>query len=311
MAPSQTTDPARLHSIWPAIAAALAVNLGALLSLRLAHGRFFFDDSPDLVPVEIALSTPIPHLDNALNFQRPQPLETPFVLENKVPPELFDQFQPNVAKPNGLLDLDDGGTALATDPKRNGGGGGDAAQSPEFGHIETGDHVWARMKWKPDAGAEIVAAGDESGTGASIPGTLKAPGAGIGLGNGEGSGALASQGGGRGSGAGLGGSNSGTGLGTAPPLGLTRRPMLLSKVDPIYPESARLARHSGSVMLNVEVLPSGNVGEVTVQSSSGFSELDQAAVTAAKQYRFAGALKDGQPISFWFQRPFRFTVTVE
>src|SRR5205823_1393955 len=79
---------------------------------------------------------------------------------------------------------------------------------------------------------------------------------------------------------------------TPPTAGLTA-PQLLERVEPVYPEAARAGGVGG---LELDVLADGSVGEVKVAHAAGFG-LDEAAVAAAKKFRFKPATKDGQPIA--------------
>ncbi len=60
-----------------------------------------------------------------------------------------------------------------------------------------------------------------------------------------------------------------------------------SRIDPVYPASAQAAGQQGVVLLDVQVDPYGNVMNVSILQSSGFSELDAAAVQAVKRWHFA------------------------
>ena len=289
-----------------------AINLVVIFTLTFTvpHVQSESDEIDLAAPVEVQLAAPRnPAEECETPLTEPVPFASAFAIQNNLPTDIFSKIQPDEKKINGLLDAEDGGSQLRPEGIRSGGGGGDGADSLVMGHVATEDRVWARMKWKSDHNAKEVAAGDDNGRGMTVPGVLKNPGGGSGLGNGTGSGALGSQGSGTGSGAGVNGSGIGTGLGTAPPLAESRKPGVISMTRGIYPPSARAAHHEGTVTLSVEVLPAGAVGKVEVKTSSGYGELDQAAVDAARDWRFTGALKDGKPVSFWYAIPYRFTLT--
>lgn len=67
-------------------------------------------------------------------------------------------------------------------------------------------------------------------------------------------------------------------------------------IRPDYPKGARQRGEEGNVLLEIEVLADGTVGEVKVVGSSGFGELDAAAVKAARAARFTPAKSDGNPV---------------
>jgi Ca-activated chloride channel homolog len=78
---------------------------------------------------------------------------------------------------------------------------------------------------------------------------------------------------------------------------------LILKVDPAYPELARQARVSGKVVLTLTVDEEGNVTDVNVVS--GHPLLDDAAVNAVKQWKYAPTLLNGEPA------PVSITATVD
>jgi protein TonB len=67
--------------------------------------------------------------------------------------------------------------------------------------------------------------------------------------------------------------------------------------DPIYPEAARRRGEQGRVMLRVNVSSGGEPVFVTVQQSSGFPRLDDAAAAAVRQWRFEPAARDGKTVA--------------
>ncbi len=77
---------------------------------------------------------------------------------------------------------------------------------------------------------------------------------------------------------------------------------LVYRVDPVYPQIAKLARQSGSVILEVNVDEEGNVREVKVLSGNPL--LNEAAVSAVMQWKYSPTLLNGEPV------PVTATVTV-
>ena len=63
-------------------------------------------------------------------------------------------------------------------------------------------------------------------------------------------------------------------------------------VRPVYPRVAKEEGWEGIVLLRVLVHTSGRPGTITIQKSSGHKILDDAAIEAIRQWRFAPA-KDG------------------
>jgi periplasmic protein TonB len=77
---------------------------------------------------------------------------------------------------------------------------------------------------------------------------------------------------------------------------------------PRYPAEARRRGYEGTVLLNIQVLAGGAVGEVTIARSSGYDMLDDAAVEAVKQWRFAPAKVGGQAVEANVTLPVQFVL---
>jgi protein TonB len=74
-------------------------------------------------------------------------------------------------------------------------------------------------------------------------------------------------------------------------------PVVTKDVKPRYPEAALKARINGTVEMQAVVLEDGTVGEVTVTKSLDTEYgLDDAAVTALKQWMFKPGTKDGKAV---------------
>jgi TonB family protein len=117
------------------------------------------------------------------------------------------------------------------------------------------------------------------------------PGSGGGIGSGKGGGI------GSGDGAGLGpGSGGGVGGGVFRVGGGVTAPSLLYKVEPEYSEEARKAKYQGTVLLYIEVDPSGRATNIRVQRSLGLG-LDEKAIEAVKKWKFSPGKKDGKPVT--------------
>ncbi|GHS91827.1 hypothetical protein FACS1894139_17250 [Planctomycetales bacterium] len=75
---------------------------------------------------------------------------------------------------------------------------------------------------------------------------------------------------------------------------------------PTYPEAARRRRQEGTVWLRLEIDARGAVRTATVDASSGYPLLDEAAVRAARQWRFRPATRFGQPAADTVRAPVEF-----
>ena len=98
----------------------------------------------------------------------------------------------------------------------------------------------------------------------------------------------------------------GGGVGSGQALSGLARPLGGYQVKPRYPESARRAGFQGVTRLRVHVLESGRVGEVMVDQSAGFRDLDLAAMDAVRKWRFEPARRGKEPVSVWVMLPVKF-----
>jgi len=117
------------------------------------------------------------------------------------------------------------------------------------------------------------------------------PGSGGGIGSGRGGGVGSGDGGGFGP-----GSGGGVGGGVFRVGGGVSAPVLLSKKEPEYSEEARKAKYQGTVLLYIEVNPSGQAVNIKVARSLGLG-LDEKAIEAVKQWKFKPGYKDGKPVT--------------
>jgi periplasmic protein TonB len=117
------------------------------------------------------------------------------------------------------------------------------------------------------------------------------PGSGAGIGSGSGGGVGSGRGGGLGPGEG-----GGFGGGVFKVGGGVTAPQLLYKVEPEYSEEARKAKFQGTVVLYVEVDPSGHAINPKVIRSLGLG-LDEKAIEAIRKWKFKPGYKDGKPVT--------------
>ena len=117
------------------------------------------------------------------------------------------------------------------------------------------------------------------------------PGSGGGIGSGSGGGVGSGKGGGFGPGEG-----GGVGGGVYRVGGGVTAPVLLYKKEPEYSEEARKAKYQGTVLLYIEVDPSGKAVNIRVQHSLGLG-LDEKAIEAVRQWKFKPGYKDGKPVT--------------
>ena len=85
-------------------------------------------------------------------------------------------------------------------------------------------------------------------------------------------------------------------------------PTATFKVLPQYPANVLQTGTTGAVLLSVLVGLNGLPENIAVKTSSGIAELDQAAVTALKQWRFSPASQGGATLASWYDIPVRFEI---
>ena len=68
-------------------------------------------------------------------------------------------------------------------------------------------------------------------------------------------------------------------------------------IRPDYPKGARQRGEQGDVILEIRVTAEGTVDAVKIATSSGFAELDEAAVRAAKAAKFSPARSGREPVA--------------
>ncbi len=67
-------------------------------------------------------------------------------------------------------------------------------------------------------------------------------------------------------------------------------------------------RHEGTVILLVLVGADGTVKKVEVKKSSGYRELDRAAINAARDWKFNPGSRNGVPYEAWAEVPVSFNL---
>lgn len=133
---------------------------------------------------------------------------------------------------------------------------------------------------------------DRAGVLQEARGEAESRGAGGGGGVGSGSGTGLGSGDGSGVGPGSGG---GTGGGPYRPGSGIQPPRLLREVRADYTDAARRSGVTGDVVLEIVVRHDGSVGDVRVLRRLG-AGLDERAVQAVRQWRFAPATRQGAPV---------------
>jgi len=78
--------------------------------------------------------------------------------------------------------------------------------------------------------------------------------------------------------------------------GSVRPPVVVTRLDAVYPEEARIANYHGTVVVSCEVWPDGLAHNIRIVRGRGFG-LSEKAAEAVSQWKFSPATKNGQPVA--------------
>lgn len=209
-------------------------------------------------------------------------------------------------------------------PGGGGGGGGDnTPEPPKAVELPGAEKVSVPVAVEPEPVKEepkeeppqetLIPAVQTASAPAETPGAIMAEApASTSAGSGSGGGGGTGTGGGSGSGdgAGLGpGNTRGVGGGEYDIGNGVTSPRLLKEIKPIYTAEAMRAKVQGIVTLRAVVMPDGSVGRVeVVKSLDAVFGLDQEAIKAARQWRFAPGMRLGEPVAVRVQLELSFTL---
>lgn len=82
----------------------------------------------------------------------------------------------------------------------------------------------------------------------------------------------------------------------------------LPHVIAVYPPLAQRLGQQGDVLLRVLVLPTGQVGDVRIARSSGFTQLDAAALVGVGSWFYIPAVRNHHPVGYWMLVEVRFRI---
>jgi protein TonB len=85
---------------------------------------------------------------------------------------------------------------------------------------------------------------------------------------------------------------------------LSEKPIEIHRVVPVYPEMAKKVNIQGMVVVQVLINTKGDVEDVRVIKSNPM--LDEAAITAARQFKFTPAKQRDRLVKVWMSIPFHF-----
>lgn len=81
-----------------------------------------------------------------------------------------------------------------------------------------------------------------------------------------------------------------------------------NREPPVYPAVSRRRGETGTVILKVELDERGHVADARVQSSSGQARLDEAALSAVRNWRCTPPQRNGQAVRAIALQPFNFVL---
>lgn len=185
-----------------------------------------------------------------------------------------------------------------------GGGGGESAPAPEAEpEPEVADAIPVPAEVLPEETSQkpqTEQKKEPAATGSTGENQQQTGSQGSGTGSGQGTGNGTGSGNGNGNGEGTGSGRGGGGGGTADPNSQVpaTAPELTYRAMPAYPENLRKKNATGTVGVSFVVGADGSVTSASVDSSSGYPEMDAAALDAVYEYTFAPALNEaGKPVA--------------
>ncbi|HNV93288.1 MAG TPA: energy transducer TonB [Candidatus Cloacimonas sp.] len=84
-------------------------------------------------------------------------------------------------------------------------------------------------------------------------------------------------------------------------------PVIIGKIEPVYPEFAKRNKLQGTVVLEVEVLKDGSIRDIRVRRGVG-GGLDEAAIEAVRKVRFQPGKSSGQAVDCLVIIPVEFKI---
>lgn len=75
---------------------------------------------------------------------------------------------------------------------------------------------------------------------------------------------------------------------------------------PVYPKLSKRLKEQGTVILSMLISAEGRIEAISIKESSGFSRLDQAAMSAAAKWRYEPATINGKAIANTYLMPIEF-----
>jgi protein TonB len=83
-------------------------------------------------------------------------------------------------------------------------------------------------------------------------------------------------------------------------------PIVVERVEPVYPRKALKKAEKGAIVINVLVGVTGSIARVVVDNGTPGSELEAAAINAVMRWKFEPATEGGTPVKAWTTARFVF-----
>jgi TonB family protein len=77
---------------------------------------------------------------------------------------------------------------------------------------------------------------------------------------------------------------------------------------PIYPKRALMLKQEGVVLLKALIDINGDIKDVQIITSSGYTILDKSAIDAVRKWKFKPSMIDGKPSISWVKVPVEFII---
>lgn len=82
----------------------------------------------------------------------------------------------------------------------------------------------------------------------------------------------------------------------------------LSNPAPPYPRQSKRMGEEGTVVIRVLITAEGRAEKAEIRTSSGYTRLDDTALSTVKAWRFVPGKRNGTPEAMWFNVPIRFVL---
>lgn len=97
-------------------------------------------------------------------------------------------------------------------------------------------------------------------------------------------------------------------VGTAPVMLPSTNADYLNNPTPPYPRVSKRLGEQGTVLIRVLINTEGRAEKAEVRTSSGYTRLDDTALSTVQAWRFVPGQRNGVPEAMWFNVPIHFVL---